>query len=188
MVKSGIEIETLIDVTLNYMRLNKLNIDQLDDSKPSKAIKNRETNHWYKLAKEYYKKDILLEKDILNIFSWWKRDTANYRSQVISRLEKQLIKKCSSSTVIDTDYSDSILSNIIEKEFVLKEEDFLKIRSFIINKKRPVLNYKFTSFLSSILQQNGINCWLKNKHNYLRKLSKLIRIVTDIINVQVIFF
>ena len=149
---SDLEITRLITVTLNLLNKKLITIEELESLK----LETNRNNVWFRISFNYFGN--YNYKDALNIQMWWKRNTKNYCAS-IKRLYDQKKK--------------------IKLEIFLNSEDVVNLKNFEKNyriykndsKTRKKFSQPFDDYISRILQNYGIKCWLRCKYNWFNEFS-----------------
>ncbi|CAF0909191.1 unnamed protein product, partial [Brachionus calyciflorus] len=158
--KSNLEIKRLVDITINNIEKYNLNLDKepLRRSKKNETLRNLDA--WNKISYDFFGN--ILYKNTLNIYSWWKRDTNNYRSKVKLKLNERQNE--------DMEIDQKEIRKPDEIKIVLTDEDVNLLQNFISNYQyRSKFNTEFDDFLSERLQKHEIKCWLRSKSNWFKK-------------------
>lgn len=82
MTKSKIELDRLLQVSMKVLTDEKFDGDLQEIEYSSKK-----DNIWKKICSEYFNGS-WKKKDLLNIYSWWNRDTKKFKSLLTSRFTK----------------------------------------------------------------------------------------------------
>ena len=158
------DLKKLVYVTINL--INKNNIKNLNDLK----LTRKGNDIWHQIGLEYKNENSY--KNVLNIFTRWKRNTKNYREDVLILLNREK-ENSEYEEKMNLSNEDEILLNqtdpTLKKTIIVEisENEWKSINQFVSNGKRKKLNQSFSNFLSDKLQQNGLKCWLKSKYNWL---------------------
>ncbi len=80
MGKSDIDINKIVNITVEFMINNS--IDDLTNLKMTRS--NEKYNIWSQIALKYFENSNF--KNVLNIFTWWRRNTAIYKNLVKKKL------------------------------------------------------------------------------------------------------
>lgn len=89
-------------------------------------------------------------KNALRIRTMWLRDQSSYRTKVMNRINPK----------------ETVKFNNHARIFLDKKE-WDEIQKLISGTKRQKFNSKFTVIFAKKIQSLGINCWVKNRYNWL---------------------
>ncbi|RMZ98256.1 hypothetical protein BpHYR1_009395 [Brachionus plicatilis] len=154
-LKSEISLNSLIKATIEILKRYHVDHKLLDSQRPAK---NNETNIWNRIARAYFKRTEY--KDVINIYSWWKRNTKGYRKFIEDSLPS--IPESEEEMQIDDDFK-SIDINISKDEVSI-------LKSFIlIYDYSSQFNSSFSDFLSEKIQEKGFSCWVSCRSNRFKK-------------------
>lgn len=154
--KNEFDISKISKITIDCLKKSDLNIDILNIQRPSR----NKLNIWNKIASAYFPRHDYKYKDILKIFSWWKRNTKNFRKKVEHNFSKFLMN----DEIMEIDESSHKIEIVFMKEDLHILKDFVKTYY-----DRIQFNSNFSDYLSEKLQEKEINCWLKCKSNRFKK-------------------
>ena len=145
--------DLLVEKTVEFMLFNDLH------DLPNE-FSNSENEPWAKICQLCLKtRD---EFAIKNIHSNWKRNSFNFRNLVIERLSNQNVD-LSEITKSSSESSDED-SGVQRKIFHISN---IKFKTYISGICRKVIRQSFNEKLSTLLNKEGINCFVKSKPIYL---------------------
>jgi len=141
----------LINLTATLIAENQ----DMDINDVKATRKQDPNNFWNILCLKYFKS--LDYNNVLKLYQSWHRKTSGFANQVNACLVHQ---------------SSSFHANeIIRLSFTITPSEWSIIQAYIVRRDRMTFNRHFSDFLSIKLQSLSINCWLKSKYNWFRKLG-----------------
>ena len=152
-----LNIKELVKVSFQALKNEKSDIRLLNSEKPSR----KKMTIWNRIAILFF--DDYLYKDMINIYSWWVRNTNSFRN----KLEEKFSNHSSSDEEMEID-------DTCEKVYVIISKEDLKLLKRCISKYDSHVQFdaNFADLLSEKLQENELNCWLRCKFNRFKKKDR----------------
>ena len=138
----------LIDLTIELISENPS-----IDINTAKVTRKRDfSNFWNMLSLRYFKK--ITFQNALKLNKSWHRLTSGYAKQV---------NTCYTNT--------NCVSSEENIQFKIKftPEEWVILQTFVVRNIRSSFSHQFSDFLSKKLQNIGIKCWVRCKHNWFRR-------------------
>lgn len=135
-------INKLVSITISLLRDKTLEIMKSSITRNA----NDQTNIWNQICSKYF--GTIDFNSVLNLSTWWKRNTNNYQTLV----------------------KDAFCFNDRTITIPINRETWTTLQKYKAEyESRSTFRKGFHDYLSQQLQDNGINCWLHCKYNWLSK-------------------
>ncbi|CAF0948592.1 unnamed protein product [Brachionus calyciflorus] len=158
----NLDLKRLVEITVRLVQQKQVDLDKLRLVRTSIFGSVEKNDIGRQIAYNYF--GSIQFKDVVNIYSWWHKDSYNFATLVkleLNKLEKIEIME------FDKESSFSFGSDFVSRINVeLSDEDLKTIESFISHyNQRSQFNTGFDDFLSQKLQEKGVKCWLRCSSN-----------------------
>ena len=152
-----LDLNNIVDIAVRKIIENR--IFSLQGHSLNRSLENI----FFKISERIYGNNSTKEnfKETAKLFFWWKRNTYDFRKLVEEKI-----------SLVDSD-----ISNTEKFEIKLSQSTWLFLQNFkktyLINDKsgkimRKKFSTEFDDYISKILQDKGIMCWMRSKYNWFR--------------------